>query len=592
MPIVPLSEAAVRSRASAQSFSRGEDYYRSGAVVSVEKRGNTLLAQVEGSSYEPYAVTIELQGTGVAEAACTCPYEGGGACKHIVAVLLTIIRRPDQVSERPAVTDLLAGLGQDDLRGLWVELLSEQPRLANWLEMRLATKVRPPAGATSSADQPRQRQTPIDAAPLRKQARYLMHASRDMGYEAAAGVTDQMSKMFEQARPFIEAGDGRNALLILEAVAEPYVDAWFEFDDSDGELGGLFEGLGSLFAEAILSADLSPEEREAWADKLTAWQGEVEEYGIDEGFDAAIAAAQQGWDYPPLQAVLQGHITDQGAWEDEAPWFADDLAVARLNVLERQGRTAEYLHLAEAEGQTALYLTMLVKAGRNREAVEYAQQYMSTTDEALALAQALHSHGQTADALKIAERGLGLQGTAIILARWLRDGAAASGRPDLALQAARAAFAQSFSLEDYQAAQAVAGREWPAVKAELLKQLGAASYAHDKIDIYLYEGMIDAAIQAVDTETYMGYYVLERVVDAAWQSHPEWAIRRCQSQAESIMDPGQSKYYHHAVRWLEKARQAYQAAGREGEWRSYLEDLIAKHARKHSLRPQLEALRK
>jgi uncharacterized Zn finger protein len=58
------------------------------------------------------------------------------------------------------------------------------------------------------------------------------------------------------------------------------------------------------------------------------------------------------------------------------------------------------------------------------------------------------------------------------------------------------------------------------------------------------------------------------------------------------MDQGQSKYYHHAVRWLEKARQAYRAARREAEWRAYLEGLIAKHTRKHSLRPQLEALRK
>jgi uncharacterized Zn finger protein len=591
MPAAHLSEAAVRSLASAQSFSRGEEYYRSGAVVSLEKRGNTLLAQVEGSSYEPYDVTVELQDEGVAEANCTCLYDWGGYCKHIVAVLLTYLRQPGQVSERPSVTDLLADLGQDELRSLLAELLSEQPRLADWLEMRLGAKVTPPAETASPADQPRQRQTPIDTAPLRKQARYLMRASGDMDYYAAASVAGPIADLLEQARPFIEAGDGRNALLILEAVAEPYIDAWFEFDDSDGELGDLFGDLGSLFTEAILSADLSAEERRAWAEKLTEWQNEVEEYGVDEAFDAAIAAAHQGWDYPPLQEVLQGH-TDKGAWTDEPAWYADDLAVARLHVLERQGRTTEYLYLAEAEGQTALYLTMLVKAGRSREAVEYALQYMGTTDEALAVAQALRDHGHTLDALKIAERGLSLQGTTSTLARWLRDYAAASARPDLALQAARAAFAQSLSLDDYQATQAVAGKEWPSVKSELLKQLSAASYAHGKIDIYLHEGMVDEAIQAVDTETYMDYSTLERVVDAAWQSHPEWAIRQCQKQAEAIMDHGQSKYYHHAVRWLEKARQAYRAARREEEWRSYLENLIAKHTRKYSLRPQLEALRK
>ena len=57
------------------------------------------------------------------------------------------------------------------------------------------------------------------------------------------------------------------------------------------------------------------------------------------------------------------------------------------------------------------------------------------------------------------------------------------------------------------------------------------------------------------------------------------------------MDSGKSKYYHHAVRWLEKTRRAYLGADRAEEWLTYLEGLISKHARKYSLRPQLEGLR-
>ena len=85
--------------------------------------------------------------------------------------------------------------------------------------------------------------------------------------------------------------------------------------------------------------------------------------------------------------------------------------------------------------------------------------------------------------------------------------------------------------------------------------------------------------------------MLERVADVAWQSHPDWVIRHSCQQAERIMDAGQSNYYHHAIRWLERARQAYLGSGQAEEWSSYLEDLITKHARKYSLRPRLEALR-
>jgi uncharacterized Zn finger protein len=350
--------------------------------------------------------------------------------------------------------------------------------------------------------------------------------------------------------------------------------------------------MGALLTEALLSTDLTRAKRQRWSGKIEGWQAELSDYGVEEAFDTALAAAELGWDYGPLQKVLQeGHITEQGVWEGEAPWYADELAVARLNVLERQGRTTEYLYLAEAEGQTARYLTMLVKLGRVEEAVNYARQYLATTDEAMALAQALRTANRPVEALEIAQYGLTLHGESSTLARWLRQTATELAQPEIALQAARAAFSRSFSLEDYQAVKEVAASAWPAVKQELLQELANSSSAYGKIDIYLHEGKIDEAIKTLDKQPYIGYYTLEPVVEAAWQSHPEWVIRQCQKQAEEIMDKGQSKYYHHAIRWLERARRSYQAAGRDLEWGRYLEGLIHKHGRKYSLRPSLEKLR-
>jgi uncharacterized Zn finger protein len=139
---------------------------------------------------------------------------------------------------------------------------------------------------------------------------------------------------------------------------------------------------------------------------------------------------------------------------------------------------------------------------------------------------------------------------------------------------------------------AVAGVDWPAVKPELLDQLAKAQNVYGAIDIYLHEGLVDQAVQAINQGTYWGYETLERVTEAAWQSHPEWAIRHCQQQAERIMDSGKSQRYYYALRWLEWAGKAYRTAGREDDWRAYLESLIQKHSRKYALRPGLEALRK
>ena len=591
-----LTEATIRTLATAQSFSRGEEYLATRAVLDIERREETLLAEVEGSSYEPYRVTVRLDEGGIVEAYCTCPYDWGGYCKHIVAVLLAYVRRPERVTEHPSIDSLLAGLDREALAGLLVDLLAAHPHLADWLETRITAQEGLREVDLEAEAKPRQRQTVLDPQPFRRQVRSILRGLGQMrpseAYWATGGTVAQVREVMMQAQPFLEAGDGRNALVILEAVAAEYVEEWFEFDDSDGELGGFFDELGPMFAEALLSADLSPAERKAWADKLTAWQNEIEDYGIDEGFDVAIAATELGWDNPPLVRAMEGHITELGAWEGEAPWYAEELAIARLNVLERQGRVQEYLNLAEAEGQTTLYVTMLVKAGRIDEAVAYGQEYLTTTGEALALAQALRAHEHTHDALRIAERGLSLYGPVRPLAHWLRDFASGLDETGLALRAARAAYMDSPSLADYQAVQLLAGDDWLQVKDKLLERLAQTSLTSTKVDIYLYEQLIDQAIQVIDQDRYTGYSTVESVVDAAWQSHPDWVIRQCKAQAEPIMDQGKSRHYHHAVRWLGKARQAYLAAGWADEWGTYLEGLISKHTRKYSLRPQLEALRK
>ena len=88
----------------------------------------------------------------------------------------------------------------------------------------------------------------------------------------------------------------------------------------------------------------------------------------------------------------------------------------------------------------------------------------------------------------------------------------------------------------------------------------------------------------------MEYDLIERVVEAAIVTRPDWAIQQSKTQAERIMDAGQSKYYNHAIEWLCHAKTAYLSAKNETEWRDYLGDLLVKHSRKYSLVPKLKLL--
>jgi uncharacterized Zn finger protein len=104
-----LSEATIRHHALAQSFDRGQGYYRNGSVTSLIQRGNVLSASVEGSEADPYRISIQFNKGGITSATCSCPYDYEGCCKHIVATLLTCLHQPDQIEQRSKLAELAAG---------------------------------------------------------------------------------------------------------------------------------------------------------------------------------------------------------------------------------------------------------------------------------------------------------------------------------------------------------------------------------------------------------------------------------------------------------------------------------------------------
>lgn len=87
-----LTEASIRAGATGKSFARGLELFRRGAVSQTAIQGDTISGVCEVTETPFYTVRAELDGGGVRSASCTCPYEFGGYCKHIVAPLLPELR--------------------------------------------------------------------------------------------------------------------------------------------------------------------------------------------------------------------------------------------------------------------------------------------------------------------------------------------------------------------------------------------------------------------------------------------------------------------------------------------------------------------
>src|SRR5438105_1467214 len=133
-----VTEAVIRENSSADSFQRGQQYYQQGAVWDLVQRGNVLQAEVAGSEPEPYVISVTLAEDGIAEASCTCPYDWGGWCKHIVATLLAALHTPQAIEQRPPLRDLLAGVDRAGLQTLLLKLVEREPHLVDLLEGHVA----------------------------------------------------------------------------------------------------------------------------------------------------------------------------------------------------------------------------------------------------------------------------------------------------------------------------------------------------------------------------------------------------------------------------------------------------------------------
>ena len=568
MDELAYTESSIRAHTTPQVFQRGLDYYQQHAVLSLKRRGDELLAEVEGSQYEPYLVRIKLDGDLVESALCNCPYDWGGWCKHVVAVLLAALREPKDVEEHPTLKALLEDLDREQLQALVKYLAGRHPALIDDAEHWFALNKSGEGGSAIS----------VNPEPIRRRVHSLIHSldhmRRSEAYWHVGEVVDEVRRVLDDVNAFVGRGDGKNSLALLEALTSEYLREWTWLDDSDGFPHAFFFDLGPAWTEALLAADLTPDEREHWAGQLDAWIDELSAYDLGDAFYGARNALEEDWA------------------DDE---FGDDeLINARLNILARKNEYDEFLRLAEETGQYRRYTLMLAQRGRYQEAAEAGQRHFTTAAEALALSLVLYQEGAANVALEVAEHGLKLDGhyEKAELAEWLRDRAERMGKPDLALQAALGVVRLLPTVHAYMKAQALAGVRWVDYKANILEQLRQKNWVaapQQGIDIFLHEGLIDDAINAVQ-ESLAGHEVLRQVAAAAVETRPEWVIATAREQAMRIIDEGRSQYYHYAVDWLRMVRDAYRASGREVEWKAYHADLQEKHRRKYKLMPMLERL--
>jgi len=569
-----ISENILKSLSIPESFSRGYHLYQSGAVFDMFQKGDLLTGKCEGNSAPFYQIQVQLDEGGIREASCTCPYDWGGYCKHIVALVLTHIHNPDAFNEQKNINELLGHLDKDGLVNLITKMVDKNPDLYSNLQTAI-----PAVSANSQPAQERsKRKTEVSKTVYKRQIRSILNSLQGYrpseAYWMMGGMISQLDQIRDTAYEFLEADDARGALVILTTLLTEVGGSFVEFDDSDGGLGGFFSELLLPLVEAILSADLSESNRHKLFIELAPVIEELSTYGIDY-LDAILAALNRGW--------------SEEAPDEPEDYYYDEsiLTEAKLNVLERQNRVEEYLKLCLRFGEYRRYILKQIELGDCEKAKEIALITITQASDALVIAKALRDAGHLSDALELAEKGLDLDGNKHALGTWLGPIEEAQGQIEKAIKAYQAAFTSAPSFTLFGILNKLSGARWGEIKPILMEILQASSQMDVLVDVYLSEKEWDKAIDIAEKGGNWNYSLIEKVADAVLPFRPDWVIQASRKQAEDLIARTQSKYYATAAYWLAKMKKAYISSDRKKEWISYLEDLKSTYSRRPALQAEL-----
>jgi hypothetical protein len=239
------------------------------------------------------------------ETSCTCPYDYGGICKHIVALLLTYVHEPQTFRAIPPLATLLAGRSQEDLIALIGALIKREPALLSLVELSVATEQ-----ATQG--------NPLDVAAYRRQTR------RALRHESEGTVEKELRALRELAARSAKSGDWLNAGAVYHAVLDEavreYDDTLREIDD-DGGIAIIIDEFALGLSQCLKKSKADTETRRAWLEALLqAELTDIEMGGIDLAPSAREAvlenANDEEWEW--IEERLNSAISESRDWGQEA----------------------------------------------------------------------------------------------------------------------------------------------------------------------------------------------------------------------------------------------------------------------------------
>lgn len=579
-----ITEEDVRDLVGMGSFQRGQGYFRDKRIFDTRRAGLTLKSKCEGTRTTPYRVEVTFDDKGIADNDCSCPL--GGYCKHVVALLLTWLAKPEEFIEQQDLDTILGQCDRDELIALIKQMLRRDPDL----EYLLA--------AISKTG------TPIDPQIYHKQVEM---AYRNAGDEwgTASEIADELLAITETADNFAERHDYVSATAIYNAIVTGVIDHHYDYrhQDEEGEIdeviteciGGLKQCLDEVQEDSAL--------REQILRILFAiYRFNVEAGGIGFGEDAPDILLEDttdeerhtiaGWVREAIAKNKQQapHFNFNSRWLgdfsfEEEVVYTENFALALLGgyLLELEEDTIDdeaYLRICRETGRVADAVELLLELGRIEEAAQETQQ--ASDYDLLSIANLFVEAGQNALVERLMQQRAWRSRDSRLL-EWLnKHYKTPRGAEDKLLQVT-AQFQEHPTFEGYKEVRQLATQcgRWDKMRPELHTFMKASHLREILTQVDLDENDADEIIKIMQTT---GSPIVNEtnnrivaIVQAAEKIQPDVALNFYLRYVAYLIDNRNRYAYEEASRILIRMRSLYERLGKNDIWTRYITRLHEKH---------------
>lgn len=388
-----LSQEQIESRAFDKIFPRGEALFENGAISHTVRRGDEISARCRGSYPQPYRVWAALADSEIAAAGCSCEYDWGGDCKHIVALLLTYLRHPERFVEGEPLRDALMSREKEHLLDIIEEMIILHPELEEIIEDE---------ASADSSNQPMELQT------IRLE---IKHALDFIGEWMDRAAENKIYELTRQGSRYARRGEYAHAIAIYCAILDECNASDYPTDD-EGQYVEAINNTVDQLKEALSRFDFADDAdlRKRVLDTLVdtvIW--DIEFGGIEYGYDAEdlILNMAQAADIPGIREHVSlianrerttGRISN---WKNEA-YESFLMKLDRIDATDPE----ETLKRLQAKELPYLCASLLLDLKRYEEAIEVIRTKLQSAYALQRGLDLLVEHQQIQTAIQIAEAAL------------------------------------------------------------------------------------------------------------------------------------------------------------------------------------------